>query len=184
MVAPTIVTSLRDRYKQEIRPALQKSLNIKNPMDIPGLEKVVINMSVSAEVDKDQFKLMTEELAKISGQRPVIAHARKSVSNFKLREGMPIGAKVTLRGKLMYEFIERLLYVVLPRIRDFRGVSKKSFDGRGNYTLGLTEQTLFPEIDPDKVKRNQGMDITMVTTAKNNEQALELLKLVGVPFEK
>lgn len=184
MVAPTLVTSLRERYKQEVRPALQKALNIKNPMDIPGLEKVVINMSVSAEVDKDQFKLMTEELAKIAGQRPVIAHARKSVSNFKLREGMPIGAKVTLRGQLMYEFLERLLYVVLPRIRDFRGVSKKSFDGRGNYTLGLTEQTLFPEIDPDKVKRTQGMDITVVTTAKNNEHALELLKLLGVPFEK
>lgn len=184
MVAHTIVTSLRERYKQEVRPALQKALNIKNPMDIPGLEKIVINMSVSAEVDKDQFKLMTEELAKIAGQRPVIAHARKSVSNFKLREGMPIGAKVTLRGQLMYEFMEKLLYVVLPRIRDFRGVSKKSFDGRGNYTLGLTEQTLFPEIDPDKVKRTQGMDITMVTTAQNNEQALELLKLLGVPFEK
>ncbi len=184
MVAHTFITSLRERYKQEVRPALQKALNIKNPMDIPGLEKIVINMSVGAEVDKDQFKLMTEELAKIAGQRPVIAHARKSVSNFKLREGMPIGAKVTLRGQLMYEFFEKLLYVVLPRIRDFRGVSKKSFDGRGNYTLGLTEQTLFPEIDPDKVKRTQGMDITIVTTAKNNEQALELLKLLGVPFEK
>lgn len=184
MVAHTIVKNLRERYKQEVRPALQKALDIKNPMDIPGLEKVVINMSVSAEVDKDQFKLMTEELAKISGQRPVVAHARKSVSNFKLREGMPIGAKVTLRGQLMYEFLERMLYVVLPRIRDFRGVSRKSFDGRGNYTLGLTEQTLFPEIDPDKVKRTQGMDITIVTTAKNNEHALELLKLLGVPFEK
>lgn len=184
MVAHTIVTSLRERYKQEVRPALQKALSIKNPMDIPGLEKIVINMSVSAEVDKDQFKLMTEELAKIAGQRPVITHARKSVSNFKLREGMPIGAKVTLRGQLMYEFLEKLLYVVLPRIRDFRGVSKKAFDGRGNYTLGLSEQTLFPEIDPDKVKRTQGMDITVVTTARSNEQALELLKLLGMPFEK
>lgn len=184
MAAPIIIPSLRERYKQEVRPALQKALNISNPMDIPGLKKIVVNMSVSAEVDKDQFKMVNEELAKITGQRPVVANARKSVSNFKLREGMPIGAKVTLRGQLMYEFLERLLYVVLPRIRDFRGVSKKSFDGRGNYTLGLTEQTLFPEIDPDKVKRNQGMDITLVTTAKNNEQALELLKLLGVPFEK
>lgn len=176
--------SLRERYKQEIRSALKKALDIKNPMEIPGLKKVVINMSVDAEIDKDQFKLLTEELAKIAGQRPVVTMARKSISNFKLREGMPIGAKVTLRGAAMYEFVEKLLYVVLPRIRDFRGVSKKSFDGRGNYTLGLTEQTLFPEIDPDRVKRTQGMDITFVTSAKNNEQALELLKLVGVPFER
>jgi large subunit ribosomal protein L5 len=184
MVAATILTSLRERYRTEIRPALQKSLGIENPMDIPGLKKVVINMSVDAAVDKDQFKVMTEELGKIAGQRPVVTHARMSVSNFKLREGMPIGAKVTLRGKLMYEFLERLTYVVLPRIRDFRGISKKSFDGRGNYTLGLNEQTLFPEIDPDRVKRTQGMDITIVTSAKNNEQALELLKQVGLPFER
>jgi len=184
MVAATIITSLRDRYKQEVRPALQKSLNIKNPMDIPGLKKIVINMSVNTSVDKDQFKVMTEELGKIAGQRPVVTLARKSISNFKLREQMPIGAKVTLRGQLMYEFLERLLYVVLPRIRDFRGVSARAFDGRGNYTLGLTEQTLFPEIDPDRVKRTQGMDITIVTSAKNNEQALELLKLLGMPFER
>jgi len=184
MVAATILTSLRERYKQEIRPAIQKALNIENPMDIPGLKKIVINMSVNTSVDKDQFKLMTEELTKIAGQRPVINLARKSISNFKLREGMPIGAKVTLRGQLMYEFLEKLLYVVLPRIRDFRGVSSKSFDGKGNYTLGLTEQTLFPEIDPDRVKRTQGMDITIVTSAKNNIQALELLKQLGMPFER
>jgi len=159
-------------------------MGISNPMKIPGLKKIVINMSVNTTVDKDQFKLMTEELTKISGQRPVVAMARKSISNFKLREGMPIGAKVTLRGQMMYEFLERLLYVVLPRIRDFRGVSKRAFDGRGNYTLGLTEQTLFPEIDPDRVKRTQGMDITIVTSAKNNEEALELLKLLGMPFER
>lgn len=184
MVAATIIPSLRERYKQEVRPALMKALDISNPMDIPGLKKIVINMSVNATVDKDQFKLMTEELAKISGQRPVIALARKSVSNFKLREGMPIGAKVTLRGQLMYEFLERLLFVVLPRIRDFRGISTRSFDGRGNYTLGLNEQSLFPEIDPDRVKRTQGMDITIVTSAKNNKEALELLKMLGLPFEK
>jgi large subunit ribosomal protein L5 len=184
MVAPTIIPSLRERYKSEIRPALQKALNISNPMDIPGLKKVVINMSVNTSVDKDQFKLMTEELAKIAGQKPVVTTARKSISNFKLREDMPIGAKVTLRGQLMYEFLERLLYVVLPRIRDFRGVSRKAFDGKGNYTLGLSEQTLFPEIDPDRVKRTQGMDITIVTSAKSNEAALELLKLLGVPFER
>ena len=184
MVAPTIIPSLRERYKSEIRPALQKALNISNPMDIPGLKKVVINMSVNTSVDKDQFKLMTDELAKIAGQKPVVTTARKSISNFKLREDMPIGAKVTLRGQLMYEFLERLLYVVLPRIRDFRGVSRKAFDGKGNYTLGLSEQTLFPEIDPDRVKRTQGMDITIVTSAKSNEAALELLKLLGVPFER
>ena len=184
MVAPTIIPSLRERYKSEIRPALQKALNISNPMDIPGLKKVVINMSVNTSVDKDQFKLMTDELAKIAGQKPVVTTARNSISNFKLREDMPIGAKVTLRGQLMYEFLERLLYVVLPRIRDFRGVSRKAFDGKGNYTLGLSEQTLFPEIDPDRVKRTQGMDITIVTSAKSNEAALELLKLLGVPFER
>lgn len=184
MVAPTIIPSLRERYKTEVRSSLQKSLDIKNPMDIPGLKKIVINMSVNTTVDKDQFKLMTDELTKISGQKPVVTMASKSISNFKLREGMPIGAKVTLRGQLMYEFLERLLYVVLPRIRDFRGVSKRSFDGRGNYTLGLTEQTLFPEIDPDRVKRTQGMDITIVTSAKSNEAALELLKLLGMPFER
>ncbi len=184
MVAPIIIPSLRERYKKEIRPSLQKTLNIKNPMDIPGLMKIVINMSVNTTVDKDQFKLMTDELTKISGQKPVVAMARKSISNFKLREGMPIGAKVTLRGQLMYEFLERLTYVVLPRIRDFRGISKRAFDGRGNYTLGLNEQTLFPEIDPDRVKRTQGMDITIVTSAKSNEAALELLKLLGMPFER
>jgi large subunit ribosomal protein L5 len=184
MVAPTIITSLRERYKQEVRPAIQKSLGITNPMMIPGLKKIVINMSVNTSVDKDQFKLMTEELAKIAGQRPVVTMAGKSISNFKLREGMPIGAKVTLRGQVMYEFLEKLLYVVLPRIRDFRGVSRRAFDGRGNYTLGLTEQTLFPEIDPDRVKRTQGMDITIVTSAKNNDEALELLKLLGMPFER
>ncbi len=184
MVAPTIITSLRERYKQEVRSSLQKALDIKNPMDIPGLKKIVVNMSVNTTVDKDQFKLMTDELSKITGQKPVVTMARKSVSNFKLREGMPIGAKVTLRGQLMYEFLERLLYVVLPRIRDFRGISRRSFDGKGNYTLGLTEQTLFPEIDPDRVKRTQGMDITIVTSAKSNEAALELLKLLGMPFER
>lgn len=184
MVAATIITSLRERYRQEVRTSLQKELGIENPMDVPGLKKIVINMSVDAGVDKDQFKVMTDELARITGQKPMTTLARKSVSNFKLREGMPIGAKVTLRGKMMYEFLERLLYVVLPRIRDFRGVSSKSFDGRGNYTLGITEQSLFPEIDPDRVKRTQGMDITIVTSAKNNEHALALLKQLGMPFER
>ena len=139
-------------------------------------------MSVNAQVDRDTLKLVADDLAKITGQRPSIRKATKSISNFKLREGMPIGAKVTLRGARMYEFLERLIHATLPRIRDFRGVSPKAFDGRGNYTLGLKEQTLFPEIESDKVKRVQGMDITIVTTAKTDADAKELLKLLGVPF--
>ena len=139
-------------------------------------------MSVNAQVDRDTLKVAAEELAKITGQRPSIRKATKSISNFKLREGMDIGAKVTMRGNRMYEFLERLIHATLPRIRDFRGVSPKAFDGRGNYTLGLKEQTLFPEIESDKVKRVQGMDITIVTTAKNNADARELLKLLGMPF--
>ena len=151
-------------------------------MEVPRLLKVVVNMSVNASVDKDALKAVAEDLAKITGQRPVITKARKSIANFKLREGMPIGAKVTLRGAMMYEFLERLIRATLPRIRDFRGVSRTGFDGRGNYTLGLKEQTLFPEIQPDQVKRIQGMDITIVTTAKTNDEARELLQLLGMPF--
>lgn len=171
------------KYKDEVREQLRKSRGYDNPMQIPAIKKIVVNMSVDTSVDKDQFKTMTEELAMITGQKPVVTMARKSVSNFKLREGMPIGAKVTLRGTLMYEFLDRLLYVALPRIRDFRGISTKSFDGQGNYSLGLNDQTYFPEIDPDKVKRNQGMDITIVTSAENDDEARELLKLMGMPFE-
>jgi large subunit ribosomal protein L5 len=137
---------------------------------------------VNALVDRDMLKQAAEDLAKITGQRPAITKATKSISNFKLREGMAIGAKVTLRGERMYEFLERLIHATLPRLRDFRGVSAKSFDGRGNYSLGLKEQTLFPEIEADKVKRIQGMDITIVTTAKTDGDAKELLKLLGVPF--
>ncbi|HMP72794.1 MAG TPA: 50S ribosomal protein L5 [Kiritimatiellia bacterium] len=174
---------LSQKYKTEVREQLQKSRNYANPMQIPGIKKIVVNMSVDTSVDKDSFKQMTEELATITGQKPVVTMARKSVSNFKLREGMPIGAKVTLRGTLMYEFLDRLLFVALPRIRDFRGVSAKAFDGRGNYSLGLGEQTYFPEIDPDRVKRNQGMDITIVTSAETDDEARELLRLMGMPFE-
>ena len=151
-------------------------------MDVPKLSKVVVNIAVNAQVDRDTLKVAAEDLAKITGQRPAITKATKSISNFKLREGMPIGARVTLRGERMYEFLERLIHATLPRIRDFRGVSAKSFDGRGNYSLGLKEQTLFPEIEADKVKRLQGMDITIVTTAKTNADAKELLKLLGMPF--
>lgn len=173
---------LKEKYKNEVVKALKDSGKYANPMDIPRVTKVVVNMGVSALLDRDTLKSVSDDLAKITGQRPVQTKATKSISNFKLREGMPIGAKVTLRGERMYEFLGRLIHATLPRIRDFRGVSAKAFDGRGNYTLGLKEQTIFPEIEADKVKKLQGMDITIVTTAKNNEDARELLKLLGIPF--
>lgn len=173
---------LKDKYQKDVVKALKATGKYPSPMDIPKLTKVVVNMAVNAQVDRDTLKLVAEDLAKITGQRPQIRKATKSISNFKLREGMPIGAKVTLRGARMYDFLERLIHATLPRIRDFRGVSPKSFDGRGNYTLGLKEHTLFPEIEADKVKRVQGMDITIVTTAKTNADAKELLQLLGVPF--
>ena len=173
---------LKEKYEKEIKPALKETGRFGNPMDIPRLSKVTINMGVNTQVDRDALKAVAEDLAKIAGQRPVITHATKSIANFKLREGMAIGAKVTLRGERMYEFLERLIHATLPRIRDFRGINPKSFDGRGNYTLGLKEQTLFPEIDADKVKRVQGMDITIVTTARTDGDARELLKRLGMPF--
>lgn len=173
---------LKEKYQKEVVKALKATGRFPSTMDIPRLSKVSVNMAVNALVDRDTLKLVAEDLAKITGQRPAITKASKSISNFKLREGMAIGARVTLRGARMYDFLERLIHATLPRIRDFRGVSSKSFDGRGNYTLGLKEQTLFPEIESDKVKRVQGMDITIVTTAKNNADAKELLKLLGVPF--
>lgn len=177
------MSQFREKYKSEISPALQQSGGYANVMDIPKLEKVVINIAVDTGVDKDTFAAVLDDLAAITGQRPAVTRARKSVSNFKLREGMPIGAKVTLRGKRMYEFMERLISATLPRIRDFRGVRKSSFDGRGNYTLGLQEQSIFPEIDPDNIKKNQGMDISIVTTAATDKEAFELLKAFGMPFE-
>ena len=173
---------LKEKYQKDVVKALKATGRFPSVMDVPRLDKVVVNMSVNAQVDRDTLKLVAEDLAKITGQRPTIRKATKSISNFKLREGMPIGAKVTLRGARMYDFLERLIHATLPRIRDFRGVSPKSFDGRGNYTLGLKEHTLFPEIEADKVKRVQGMDITIVTTAKNNADAKELLQLLGIPF--
>ncbi len=176
------MSMLRDKYKTEVVKALKATGRFPSAMDIPRLSKVVVNIGVNALVDRDMLKQAAEDLAKITGQRPAITKATKSISNFKLREGMAIGAKVTLRGERMYEFLERLIHATLPRLRDFRGVSGKSFDGRGNYSLGLKEQTLFPEIEADKVKRIQGMDITIVTTAKTDADAKELLKLLGVPF--
>ncbi len=173
---------LQDRYKKEVVPALQKEGRYQNPMEIPRLVKVVVNMGINSQVDKDTFKVLVEELGKITGQRPVVTLSRKSIANFKLREGQPVGAKVTLRGGRMFEFLERLIHAVLPRIRDFRGVPTKGFDGRGSYTLGIKEQNIFPEIDPDQIKKVQGMDITVVTTAKTDEEARDLLKRLGMPF--
>ncbi len=173
---------LQDRYKKEVVPGLQKDRGYKNPMQIPRLLKVVVNMGINSQVDKDTFKVLVEELGRITGQRPVVTLSRLSIANFKLREGQPVGAKVTLRGARMYEFLERLIHAALPRIRDFRGVPPKGFDGRGSYTLGIKEQNIFPEIDPDHIKKVQGMDITVVTTAHTDDEARELLKRLGMPF--
>ncbi len=177
------MSRLMESYQKEIAPALMKSLNIKNQLQVPKLEKVVINMGV-AEGAKD-FALLeshVEELGLITGQKPVITRAKKSIAGFKLRAGEPVGCKVTLRGKKMYEFMDRFVNVVLPRIRDFKGVPPRSFDGRGNYSLGIQEQVVFPEIELDKIKQVQGMDIIFVTTAKTNDHARELLTSFGMPF--
>ena len=174
---------LKEQYVNEIAPALNKKFGYKSVMQIPKLDKVIINVAAGeAKENAKVIDAIVADLGQITGQKAIVCKARKSVANFKLREGMPIGAKVTLRGARMYEFVERLIHATLPRIRDFRGVSPKAFDGRGNYTLGLKEQALFPEIESDKVKRVQGMDITIVTTAKNNADAKELLQLLGIPF--
>ena len=156
--------ALKEKYKKEIVPALMKSLGCKNVMDVPRILKVTLNMGFNAEMDKDQIKVASEDLGRITGQKAVITKARKSISNFKLRQGMPVGAKVTLRGDRMYDFLERLIHAALPRFRDFRGLPVRGFDGRGSYTFGLQEQTLFPEIEPDDVKKVQGMDVTIVTS--------------------
>lgn len=172
---------LKEKYAKEMVPKLMKELGITNPMRVPRLVKVVINMGVGI-AEKDAMKVHMEELAKITGQKPVMTKARKSISNFKLRAGMNIGAKVTLRGNRMYEFMDRMISAALPRIRDFRGLPSDSFDGRGNYTMGIKEQTIFPEIDPNNVTVVQGMDITMVTTADEDREARELLRMLGMPF--
>ena len=174
---------LKDKYVSEIAPALNKKFGYKSVMQIPKLDKVVINVGCG-EV-KDNSKIMDAilaDLATITGQKAVVCRAKKSVANFKLREGMPIGAKVTLRGERMYEFVDRFFSVALPRVRDFRGINGNSFDGRGNYAFGLKEQIIFPEIDFDKVDAIRGMDICFVTTAKTDEEAKELLKALGAPF--
>ena len=176
------MANLKQKYQEAVVPALSEKFGVKNPMLVPKVDKVVINMAFGI-VDKDTQKSVVDDLTKITGQKPALCKARKSVSNFKLREGMVIGAKVTLRGKRMYDFLDRFINIALPRIRDFRGVPTRGFDGRGNYTMGLKEQTIFPEIDLSRHGApEQGMDITVVTTATNNQQARELLSLLGMPF--
>ncbi|NKB24489.1 MAG: 50S ribosomal protein L5 [Kiritimatiellae bacterium] len=177
-----MTSTLKSTYINEIVPKLCETRGFKNRLQAPRLRKVVVNMGIDTGVDKDTFKAVTEDLAKLTGQKPIITKAHKSISNFKLREGMPVGAKVTLRGVRMFDFLERLIHVILPRIRDFRGVPLKSFDGQGNYSLGIKEQSVFPEINPDHIKKSQGMDITIVTTEKEDEHARELLTLLGMPF--
>jgi large subunit ribosomal protein L5 len=176
---------LKEKFAKEITPALASKFNYKSVMQVPKLEKIVINMGVGdAVANAKALDNAVEELALITGQKPVVTRAKKSIAGFRLREGMPIGAKVTLRGERMYEFLDKLVSVSLPRVRDFRGISKKSFDGRGNYTLGVKEQLIFPEIDYDKVSKVRGMDIVIVTTANTDEEARELLTQFGMPFQK
>ncbi|WP_046246584.1 50S ribosomal protein L5 [Hymenobacter terrenus] len=174
---------LKDIYQKDVVPALQEKFQFKSIMQVPRITKICINRGIGAAVaDKKLVDNGVEELTTITGQKAVPTIAKRSVSNFKLREGMPIGAKVTLRGERMYEFMDRLLTVALPRVRDFKGINDKGFDGRGNYTLGVKEQIIFPEISIDKIKSISGMDITFVTTAENDEQSYELLKAFGMPF--
>ena len=174
---------LKDRYLNEIAPALQQKFAYTNVMQIPKIDKIVINMGVGEAVQNSKaIDSAVGDLMKITGQKPIVTKAKKSIAAFKLREGMPIGCKVTLRGQRMYEFMDRLLNVALPRVRDFRGVSAKAFDGRGNYTLGIKEQLIFPEMEYDKIDKLRGMDVVFVTTAKSDEEARELLRGFGMPY--
>jgi len=176
---------LKEKYESEVRAKLQDRFGYGNPMQVPKLEKVVINMSVGDAIQNSKaLEAAVRELTTISGQKPVVTKAKKSIAAFKLREGMSIGAKVTLRGERMYVFLDKLFNIVLPRIRDFRGLNRKSFDGRGNYNLGLREQLVFPEIDFDKVDKARGMDIVIVTTARTDEEATEFLTEMGLPLQK
>jgi len=176
---------LRDRYQKEIAPAIAREFGIKNPMAVPRVEKVVINMGMGEAIANAKvIDTAADELRAVTGQKPVTTRAKKSIAAFKLRQGMPIGTMVTLRGDRMYEFLDRLVSVALPRVRDFRGVSPKAFDGRGNYTLGIRDQLIFPEIDFNKVDKTRGMNISIVTTARTDEQARALLKALGMPFRQ
>ena len=173
---------LYQRYIESVRPALIEKRKYQNIHQVPHMEKIVVNMGVSASLEKGAVDDAVKDLTMITGRKPVINKARKSIANFKLREGQSIGCRVTLRRDVMYEFFDRLVATALPRIRDFRGTSSRSFDGRGNYSLGIADQTIFPEIELDKIKRQQGMDITIVTTARTDEEALDFLKMMGMPF--
>jgi large subunit ribosomal protein L5 len=176
---------LRKQYFESIRQTLKGTLNLKNVMEVPRIEKIVINIGVGEAIgDAKKLDAALADLTAIAGQKPVIRRARKSISNFKLREGMPVGVSVTLRGDRMYEFLDRFVNVAIPRIRDFRGLPPNAFDGRGNYTLGVTEQIIFPEIDYDKIDKIRGMNITIVTTAKTDKEASELLQAFGMPFKR
>ena len=176
---------LQDKYQNEVVPAMMKEFNYKSVMEVPAIEKVVVNIGVGDAIQNSKLlDEAVEELAAITGQQPVITKAKKSIANFKLREGMPIGCKVTLRRQKMYEFLDKLFNISLPRVRDFRGVSDTSFDGRGNYTLGIKEQIIFAEIDFDNVNGSRGMDVVIVTSAKTNEEAKALLTKMGMPFKK
>lgn len=177
------MSRLKEKYEKEVRPALAARFNYKNILEVPRLEKVVINMGIGEAKDNPKaLDAAVNDLTLLSGQRPVVTKAKKSVASFKIRTGMSVGCKVTLRGERMYDFLDKLFNVALPRVRDFRGVSPKSFDGRGNYSLGLREQLIFPEINYDQVEKVRGMDVTIVTTAKTDEEARELLSELGMPF--
>ncbi len=176
---------LKEKYLNEVVPAMQKQLNLENPMQYPKIEKVVVNIGLGEALDNPKaLEAAVADLTQITGQKPVVTKARVSIANFKLREGRQIGAKVTLRGEKMWGLLDRIMNIVLPRVRDFRGITPDAFDGRGNYTLGLKEQTLFPEIDYEKVDKVRGMEITIVTSAETDEQARTMLALLGMPFRK
>ena len=176
---------LQDKYRSEVVPALKQKFGYTNPMEIPKLDKIVINMGLGDCIDNSKsLELAVSELSTIAGQKPLVTKAKKSIANFKVRAGQNVGAKVTLRGQRMYEFADKLVSIVLPRVRDFRGVSPKAFDGRGNYALGIREQLLFPEIEYDKVEKVRGMEMIFVTTAQSDEECKELLRLMGMPFTK
>jgi large subunit ribosomal protein L5 len=173
---------LFEKYQAEVKPALMEKRGYRNVHEVPRMEKIVINMGVSSLLEKTAVEDAAKDLALITGRKPSICNSRKSIATFKLRQGQPVGCRVTLRRDAMYEFFDRLVSAALPRIRDFRGIPRRSFDGRGNYSLGISDQTIFPEIELDKIKRQQGMDITIVTSAQSDEDAFELLKLMGMPF--
>ena len=180
-----ITPRMRQKYTDEVAGGLQKHFDYKNPMEIPKLTKIVVNMGLGEAIQNAKIlDSAAEEIGKVTGQKPIITKAKRSIANFKLREGMPIGCSVTLRRERMWEFFDRLITFALPRVRDFKGVSRKAFDGRGNYSLGIKEQIIFPEIDYDKIDKVKGLNVTFVTTAKTDEEGLELLKQLGMPFRK